>query len=77
MKNIMICRDLNIGDEINNIQAGRICTTYPLQDFKNYNKEPRNNSITEGVIVDITPDFAILKTLLVKNNNEVCCVRVY
>ena len=75
MKNIMICRDLNIGDRVNNIQKGRICTTYPLTDFKNYNGQERNNDISEGVIIDITPKYAVLETVLIENNGNVVAVR--
>lgn len=77
MKNLAICKDLNIGDEVSNISNGNICSTYPLTDFKNYSSQERDNQIKNGRIIDITPHTAILKTILVENNGKVCCVRVY
>lgn len=67
---------MKIGDLIT-ITRGDVCDTYPLSDFKNYNSQPRNNNMIEGTIIDITPKYALLKTILVENNDGVCCVRVY
>jgi len=69
--------NFKIGDKINNIKSSSVCTTYPLSDFENYKNQKRNNEITKGIVIDITPEYALLKTILVEYNNEVIAVRVY
>ncbi len=76
-KQFLPTEKFKIGDKIKNITKGHICTSFPLDIFNNYKNEPRNNALTEGIIIDETHECFPLKTILVKNNNEVVAVRIY
>jgi len=77
VKNIMANFNFSVGDRVNNITKGRACTTYPLNTFNYYNGQVRDNNITDGVVIDITPKYCLLQTLLVENDGRVVCVRFY
>lgn len=76
MENMFIDKDVKIGEKVT-FTKGIICTTYPLSDFKNYNGEQRCNNLYEGVVIDKTHKYALLPTVLVKNEDNVVCVRCY
>jgi hypothetical protein len=77
MKDILTNHYFFIGDVVTNIVDSRVCTTYPLEDFKSYSGQIRNNNIGSGKIINITPKFAPLKTILVEKDNMVIAVRIY
>ena len=79
MKNISICNnnDLKIGDFVHGIESGRVCDTYPLTDFKNYKNQIRDNEISKGVIIDITPKHVAFPTILVEYDDKVIAYRIY
>jgi len=68
---------IQLGDKYKIQNRGSICTTYPLNDFENYDNENRDNEITEGMIIDILP-LLDMRTLLIKNDTgSVVVVRYY
>lgn len=71
---LLVDKEVELGDKVS-FRKGSICTTYPLNDFKNYKGEDRDNTITNGVVIDKTHKYALLPTVLVKDNDKVVCVR--
>lgn len=74
----MMKEDYKIAEQINDIRYGRVCTTYPLKEFKAYNGQKRNNYIGCGTVIDKTDQNTVFQTLLVQSEiGDVICVRVY
>lgn len=67
---------LCIGYNIQNIPNGMVCDTYPLHEFKRYNKQERNNSIESGIVIDMTPKQVAFPSILILKNGEVVVVRI-
>jgi hypothetical protein len=70
---------MKVGDDIQ-IKQGRVCTTFPLSDFNYYMGEERDNTMSEGTIIDAKCFVDnTMHSLLIKNirTDRVCVVRTY
>ena len=69
---------MKIGNIIQ-IKEGRVCTTFPLEDFKCYMLEERNNNMKSGTVIEAKNWVFDSYSVLVKDfeTEEVCVVRTY
>lgn len=72
---------MKLNDVIELNKRGAICTTYPLNEFRCYLGEERNNNIQKGMIIE-AKKFCFMSgmhSLLIKDfeTDRVCVYRTY